>query len=241
MEAIATVKASLRKAAPRRERVDDALDVLRYRIDSGRRLDYQPLPWLGATKANRDEGVYSRWTAMRGVIDDCGVTSAVDIGCNAGFFSLSLAEAGVSTIGVEGDPKFARLFLHAIRKVGVVNVAALVMNITPSNIEMLPSGDAVLLLSVWHHFVRYYGLEAATEMLRVVWAHTQKVLFFETGETEMSAKFGLPEMGPDPRSFVAALLTTNCNDGSVRHLGEHDAFAPDGSRCVRNLFAVVRA
>jgi hypothetical protein len=71
----------------------------------------------------------------------------------------------------------------------------------PVNTEttcLLPHTDVVLLLSVWHHWVKVYGFESATQILSGLWERCNKVLFFETGENEMPADFGLPSMGDSP-------------------------------------------
>ena len=65
-------------------------------------------------------------------------------------------------------------------------------------------------------------------------------MFFDTGENEMPACFGLPAMTPDPRSWLEHYLSDTCPGGEVRHLGRHAAFDADGNPCERNLFAVVR-
>ena len=81
---------------------------------------------------------------------------------------------------------------------------------------MLPAADCVLLLSVWHHFVREWGLEAATEMLDAIWEKTGKLLFFETGENEMPPRCRLPPMVPDARSWLTDFLRRNLRGGVDR-------------------------
>src|SRR5512146_892795 len=114
------------------------------------------------------------------------------------------------------------------------------MEINPRSVELLPHVDATLFLAVWHHFVQQFGLEAATAMLSQVWRRTATVLFFETGEQEMEATFGLPPMEPDPRTWLTEYLLTNCDGASVRHLGLHHAGGSGEHVAWRNLFAVIR-
>jgi hypothetical protein len=105
----------------------------------------------------------------------------------------------------------------------------------------MPTADCVLCLSIWHHFVRSYGLEAATGMLQAIWGKTGIVMFFDTGETEMTPDYRLPEMTPDPRSWLEDYLSRTCAGSRVEHLGLHRAFDPEGGPVERNLFAVLRA
>lgn len=228
-----------------RRRVDEPLDWLRFRLDTFPRAGrlnsvYQPLPWLGLHAAKRAEGTASRWAAMERVLDGCDPQSALDVGCNRGFFTLSAAGRGIPTIGVESDPPAYRSALYAIRKAGVADAGLLILTVRPENVALLPASDAVLCLSLWHHFVREHGLQAATGMLAALWDRTGQVLFFDTGEDEMPASYNLPAMLPEPRTWLAGYLESTCAGAEVAHLGQHEAFRADGQPCLRNLFAVMR-
>jgi len=223
-----------------RKRVDDALDRLRFRVDTFPHGLYQPVSSLPGGSARRGDGSESRSEAILAVVGEQAVESAVDVGACEGYFSIKLGEAGVSTIALEGDPTIHRTALYAVRRSGLDNVGVLALNLTPQNVAAVPPADATLCLSIWHHFVRGYGLHAATEMLETIWERTGKVLFFDTGENEMTTDFGLPEMSPDARSWISAYLAETCEGSRVEHLGTHAAFDPSGAPCERNMFAVIR-
>jgi hypothetical protein len=225
----------------RREAVDAVVDRLRFHIDTFPFGLYQPVSSLPGSRATRARGSETRWGAMRPVLEANGVRSAVDIGACEGYFSLMLAEAGVSTIALEGKPANVRTTLYAVLRSGVTNIGVLALVLTPENIDLMPSAECILCLSIWHHFVRFYGLEAATAMLRAIWRKTGVVMFFDTGETEMTPDYGLPEMTPDPRSWLEDFLSRTCAGSRVEHLGRHRAFDPEGGSVERNLFAVLRS
>ena len=63
-------------------------------------------------------------------------------------------------------------------------------------------------------------------------------MFFDTGEKEMPACFGLPAMVPDAWAWLEGYLSDTCPGGSAAP-GPASAFDADGSR-ERDLFAVVR-
>ena len=107
-------------------------------------------------------------------------------------------------------------------------------------VELVPPADATVFLSLWHHLVKMQGLRTATDITARLWDGTRKVMFFDTGEDEMDESFDLPEMAPDPRTWIAGYLAETCPDSEVRHLGTHAAFDAAGNPCERNLFAVVR-
>jgi hypothetical protein len=203
---------------------------------------YQPLPWLGLTKAGRTTGVATRWDAIRAYTEKIGIRDAVDVGANSGFFTIGLAQQGVNVMAIEGNPRFHRVCLYAIRRLSLDNVSLLFGTVTPANVEMVPTADCILFLAVWHHMVRGYGCDAATRILEALWRRTRQVMFFETGESEMPASYNLPDMRPDPATYLSEYLSNTCKEGNVVHLGLHETVFPDsGKSWKRNLFAVVRS
>jgi hypothetical protein len=233
--------ATLLRRLVRRDAVDAVVDRVRFHMDTFPFGLYQPVSSLPGARATRARGSETRWEAMRAVVEANGVEDAVDIGACEGYFSLMLAEAGVSTIALEGKPANYRTTLYAVRRSGLTNIGVLALVLTPENVEMMPSADCVLCLSIWHHFVRAYGLDAASGMLQAIWRKTRVVMFFDTGESEMTPDYGLPEMTPDPRSWLEAYLARTCAGSRVEHLGRHRAFDPEGGSAERNLFAVVKS
>ena len=233
---------------------DDWLDGFRVRLDSfprsqllgrftGAGVHYQPIPELGLNDGARAKGTRSRWREIERVIDDSPRKpgSSVDIGAGTGFFTRGLAEKGIPSIAIEPEPIAYRTTLLAIKRARLESRAGvLVLALSPENIALLPEVDVVIFLSLWHHFVRSHGLEAATELLESIWARTRGFLFFETGENEMPVDFGLPHMTPNATTWLQAFLTQHCDGGIVEPLGVHQAFDADGQTAWRNLFVVRR-
>jgi len=230
----------LAKRVVTRDGIDDMLDHVRFRIDTFPHGVYQPVASLPSVHATRGLGSESRWEAILPVVREQAVETAVDIGACEGYFSIMLGEAGIPTIALEGAPGAARTAMFAVRRSGLEDVGVLALALTPGNVVAVPASDCTICLSIWHHFVRYYGVDAATEMMATIWSRTGKVLFFDTGENEMTPDYGLPEMTPDARSWLSAYLTETCEGSRVEHLGTHAAFDPSGRTVERNLFAVIR-
>jgi SAM-dependent methyltransferase len=231
-----------------RDKVQQTIDALQFRFDVFPTLYYQPLPWLGLKKAKRGAGTEARWAAIESTLNDAtsgsAIDSALDIGCNVGYFCFSLASKGIPTLGVDRDDRLVRIAQHAARQLRAHSVGFCKMDLTPDTIRLLPNVDLVLLLSVWHHWVRGYGLEAASEMLAAVWNKSQKVMFFETGEAEMPTEFGLAMLKSSPRHWLEDYLYAMCADAQVTWLGSFKAFAPQGDETqkvvYRNLFKITR-
>lgn len=223
-----------------RRRFDSFVDAALFRFDNFPRADYHPTD-DGRPGARRAAGAQSRWDEIaRLVRPDRVVGTAIDIGCNGGFFTVGLARAGVTTVGIEREPKFRRTAATTLRRNGLANAGILDLDVTPTTVDVLPTVDLVLFLSVWHHMVRAYGLEVADGLLAGIWAHAGALMIFDSGEAEMPATWGLPDLGDDPAGWFAEHLATTCPASSVSTLGRHQAFAPDGTPCERTLFAVVR-
>jgi SAM-dependent methyltransferase len=227
-----------------RDRIQHAVDALQFRFDVFPALVYQPLPWLGLKKARRGTGTEARWAALEAALNDEVIDSAMDIGCNTGYFCFSLAAKGIPTLGIDRDGRFLRIAQYAASQMRAQGVGFCKMDLTPDMIRLLPNVDLVLLLSVWHHWVRGHGLEVASEMLSAVWNKSQKVMFFESGEAEMPAEFGLAMLKSSPRQWLEDYLYAMCADAQVIWLGAFKAFAPQGDETqkvvYRNLFKITR-
>jgi membrane-associated phospholipid phosphatase len=219
-----------------REPIDAAFDWVRFQIDAPASVRYQPLPWADRTEspALRAAGTQSRWEAIAPIIRELNVRSAVDVGCNIGWFMINLARLGIPTLGFESHPPSYRTAIYSAGKSGLPNAGVVTMAVGEETVRLLPAVDCVLFLSVWHHIVREQGRATADSLVAKLWERTQKVLFFETGENEMPSDYGLPAMTPDARTWLTGYLETICEGGAVRHLGLHESGVP------RNLFAVVR-
>ncbi len=100
------------------------------------------------------------------------------------------------------------------------------------------------MLSVWHHWVKLFGFEAASKLLAEVWEKSQQVLYFETGQAELAQEFGLPEMKPSPEQWLAHFLADTCKGSTIKSLGQFKAFGVGGDEetniAYRTLYMVAR-
>lgn len=231
---------SLRFMSDARRTLDNTIDLVRLKLDALPDGIYQPVPGIPVRRAKRSVGTGSRWTAMEPVVERLRVRSALDVGANVGYFPIKLAQRGIPSVALESDPKCVRTAMTAVRRNGLDNVAVMDLELRPDTLGLLPSTDCTLLLSVWHHLVRGLGFDAATDLLRGLWGRTGKVMFFDSGEDEMPASFGLPRMVPTPDVWLTEYLLKTCAGGRVEHLGRHRAFDAAGLPTDRALFAVIR-
>jgi len=164
----------------------------KYLVDKPKLL-YQPLPWCGIETAKRDNGCRQRLEMiLRGMGEAKG--SVLDVGSAVGFFSISLAERGCYVTGIEVNRRKFEIAqcVAAIAKVQPVSFVNL--KLTAETINLLPTYDFTLCLSIWHHWVRYFGFDEAMLILESLWDRTKDRMFFETGLDELPAYFNMPEV-----------------------------------------------
>jgi hypothetical protein len=236
----AALKQGIRRLGATRESADRRLDRLRFALDTRPSLDYHPLPWLGKEQGQRVGGTESRWRQIEIALDELTIDSAVDVGANVGWFSISLARRKIPTLAIEREPKFFRTLLYARSHLELADLSVLVTSLDAERLFAVPKSDLMIFLSVWHHMVRANGYDAALDLLGKLWNRTGQVMFFDTGEDELPAYYGMPNLEPTPDQFLSGVLTQACPGGEVIRCGRHEAFAPNGEPCERTLYAIFR-
>jgi len=227
-----------------RDYIQGGLTSLQYYFDLFPRLYYQPLPWVGLHNARRAEGTLERWKIIEASLRNYSVQSAVDIGCNVGFFCFSLADKGISSIGIDIDERALRIARAVAKKTGMSHVGFSNQFVTPQSVSLIPHADVMIFLSVWHHWVKRYGMDTAMKMLSEIWNACDQVMYFESGQNEMSPDFGLPNIGPNAEDWIIELLSRACPNSTIYALGQCKAFGVGGNEqtnfAFRTLFAVER-
>lgn len=99
---------------------------------------------------------------------------ALDVGCNAGFYSIELARRGARVLGIDVDPHFLRQAAWAIRKCGVEDRVRLEQKQVYDIARRDQSFDLILFMGVFYH-LRYPGL--ALDLLA---ARVKRYLVFQT-------------------------------------------------------------
>lgn len=189
-------------------------------------LPYQPDPFgLGlGRRADRDaEGTHRKWELIEPRLPTAPY-SALDLGCNIGYFSFKLAQHGadhVLGIDVERGPLVIAEKLKVLGRVD--NVGFLTRSIDERNVDLLGEYDVILFLSVFHHLVYRHGMAAARAILTRLIGKARHSFFFETGQGDQGfGKFAgaMPRMSRDEvPDFVVGLLR-ECGAARVDLLGE---------------------
>lgn len=103
--------------------------------------------------------------------------SVLDIGCNLGDITAWCARRGHWAVGIDSSEPLINE--AQVRHAAVTACAFMHQKIGPEDISRLPVFDAVLLLSVHHHWLMAWGPDTAGRMLRDLAARTGRVLVFE--------------------------------------------------------------
>lgn len=170
---------------------------------------YQPLYGLEDQDRPDIRPVLHRWAAMEPYVPRKG--SALDVGCQNGWFTHKLAERGLVSLGVDSHPRDVRVARYLGDWNDLDGLAFARMEVTPETARALPSFDVVLCLSVFHHLVRFHNLEYATATMRALADNTRDRLFFETGqpnETSMKWAGELAFMGDEPARWVEQFVAS---------------------------------
>lgn len=212
-----------------------ALQKLILLIES-RRTTYQPVPALGITSSKRAASTYGRWRAIQSDLTS-PTGSMLDIGCNVGFFAHQFAELGYLSFGIEGDSENVYVANLARQAGKIEGFSVMEKYLDPENIFDLPTVDVITFFSVWHHWIGVYGLDAAREMLFVLWSKTQRTMYFEGGEDTEVDQLGIDQPAAE---WIKGELQNICTGGVVREIGKFDS-GTHKELGYRTLFAVARA
>ncbi|MFC6974705.1 class I SAM-dependent methyltransferase [Halomicroarcula sp. GCM10025709] len=127
----------------------------------------------------------ARWAFLEQYVESQHRT-ALDIGCAEGYFTKAVAECGLEATGVEATE--ARYERAEATFGDDENVRFRHHRVTPETVDDLPATDLTLLLTVQHHWLRAYGVEPATRMLKHVAQRTSRLFYEPPGDMYVPAQ-----------------------------------------------------
>jgi len=154
------------------------------------------LPTGEQTAPNHPLGDFPRfkWEQIRGLLpSDLSGTSALDVGCNAGFYSIELARLGATVTGIDIDDHYLEQARWAAGEFGVADRIEYrkltVYDLGRRNAPIRSEFDIVVFMGVLYH-LRYplLGLDLAASRLR-----RGGVMIFQTLTTPDSWVGSAPE------------------------------------------------
>lgn len=170
--------------------------------------EYQPNPFdrKGRNHATSRECA-ERFEAISRVLPNKPF-SFMDLGCNSGYFVFRLAERGGFGLGIEAGRNEIMVCQSLAALHRIKNVSFSRLPIAPENSSILPKVDVVVFMSVFHHFVRHFGPEAAMKMLSDIASKAERFLIFETGQPNEDSSWAdkLSFMGNNPKVWIIDML-----------------------------------
>jgi tRNA (mo5U34)-methyltransferase len=109
-----------------------------------------------------------KWREFAGSLpQDLSGCRALDIGCNAGYYTFELAQRGAEVVGIDHDPHFLTQARWAAEQLGVSDQVELRQMDVYDLARMTQTFDVVLFLGVLYH-LRYpmLGLDLVAEKVR---------------------------------------------------------------------------
>jgi tRNA (mo5U34)-methyltransferase len=109
-----------------------------------------------------------KWREFAGSLpEDLSGLRALDIGCNAGYYTFQLAQRGADVVGIDHDPHFLKQARWAAQQLGVSDHVELRQMDVYDLARMTETFDVVLFLGVLYH-LRYplLGLDLVAEKVR---------------------------------------------------------------------------
>ena len=203
---------------------------------------YQPVQapeleenWILIRKSNDRLDKISSFLKEKGLLPPVS-KSYLDVGSSYGWFVSKMVQAGFESYGLEQDWIAISLGIqiYGLKKRQIIN----------SNLELFlketsNTYDVVSLLSVLHHFEISHDSIKPEELIRIIDKLTNKVLFFETGQSHEKA-FG-ENLSKWTDDYIIDWLKENTTFKHIINLGkDDDCIPPFEDYYNRTLFACVR-
>ena len=158
---------------------------------------------------------------------DSRTDTALDLGCNSGFYSFMLSKRGLMTTGIDIDREAlatAKTIANT-KEFCELPVGFMYTKLDRKTVHHLPEVDVVLFLSAFHTLCLHYGFDEAYGMLREIWSKARRSLYFETAESDQRPELYesyLPHMGnssAESQEYIAGMLSGIDDRAKITGLG----------------------
>ncbi len=114
--------------------------------------------------------------------------TALDIGCNAGFYSFELARRGANVLGIDLDPHYLKQAKWAAKQIGLEGQVKFKQMQVYDLARLKQSFDLIIFMGIFYH-LRYPMLA-----LDIVTQKVNKMMVFQTMTMPGKEVFNLPDM-----------------------------------------------
>ena len=188
---------------------------------------YHPIPFfefrnLSTQVDNRSP--YQRLAMILSVYQDLQGMRILDLGCNVGFYSFSLAKRGANVTGIDSRSQYVD-FAAFLARIYEVPATFIKTQIAPEFVRQAKERfDVTLCFSVLQWVISQRGMDFARQVLRSV-SLKSRAMFFDvpvnSGKARLTCEPG------NERSFVKDFLSGNTSYDYIKHLGDIHPYVAD--------------
>lgn len=241
MDRIGNMEEQLRHIEAQVEQANQKLVELQQhdnRLDQLRALaaavePYQPAYGIAGVidAPNRSES-RDRCTVIERALSPLPGKRILDIGSSLGFFSFYFADRSATVEGWEVSPQNAEV-ARRIGEINGIHVDFKVKELNDETVQTVPYGafDAVFILSVFHHIIRFHGLEYTQQLVKDLFDRIP-VMVVELARKGEDSKLPWDASQPEDERAIFDLVK---DDVTIEKLGN---FGTHLSKKVRPLYVV---
>jgi SAM-dependent methyltransferase len=193
---------------------------------------YHPIPFYefrGLTTQVQSAVPYQRLSMVLHGYQDFAGLKVLDLGCNVGFYSFSLARRGAQVTGLDIRPEYIEV-ASRLARIYAINAKFEATAVTPELICSNGTGwDLALCFSVIQWIIDQQGIEYGKKVLRAI-SERCPAMFFDTAVN--SGTSCLRSFPGDELRFVQQLLRSATSYRYVNHVGDVHPYGTD----IRHVF-----
>lgn len=192
---------------------------------------YHPLPFIEFGGLSTQITAATPYARLGMILEEhdslCG-SKVLDLGCNLGFYSFSLARRGAQVTGVEIRDDYHQISIDLARLYRVP-VSFVRDGVSPELVESLGSQDITLCFSTLQWVIAQCGFDRGMQTLDAI-SRNSRVLYFDVPVNVGAACLRCPP--GQEISFVERLLRENTQYASVKRVGYVHPYGSD----IRHVF-----
>lgn len=221
---LADIQAGLDLQRQQLATIQEKLEACDFRIDRLKALvknveHYQPVYGLTGIVDRPARQSDDRCAAISDAIGDVTGMRILDIGSSLGYVSFYFADRGAVVEAWEASPQNAEV-ARLIQHINGIPVRFVTKHLSPETAQTIPANefDVVIVLSVFHHIIRFQGLETTKAVVAEL-MHKCPMMFVELAKKGEDA--GLPWDKSQPEDELAIFQELDVNITKIGAFPNH--------------------
>jgi 2-polyprenyl-3-methyl-5-hydroxy-6-metoxy-1,4-benzoquinol methylase len=221
--------AQIGKSLPQKQaEIDELLSYIRQsKLESWAEV-YHPIPFYefrALTTQLEPATPYTRLGMILSGYQNFQGLRVLDLGCNVGFYSFSLAKRGAIVTGIDARPEYIEIASRVAGIYGIENATFVNAPVTPELIDGAEhEWDIALCFSMIQWVADQQGIDYACRVLKTL-SRRSKAMFFDVSVNSGAAAFKTARGGE--RCFVERFLRDETDYSYVTYLGDVHPYRRD--------------